>query len=135
MILALETCVKFWPVQTAGRSGKYSKYFNGPYSESGSAPSATTSSVLRELPKETLEGLAKGKSPDYLGVEKGSAIERIGEVIYVTPAMRIRQDKPSKLEDGSQQVRHHLHTSSMLSHTAQAIALTSRIPRKGLLCA
>jgi len=134
-ILALETCVKFWPVQTAGRSGKYSKYFNGPYSESGLTPSATTSSVLRELPKETLEGLAMGKSPDYLGVEKGSAIKRIGEVIYVTPAMRFREKKLSRQEDESQQVRHHLHTSLTLSHTAQAIALTLHIPRKGLLCA
>ena len=86
-ILALEICVRYWPVQTAGRSGKYPKYFNGPYSESGLTPSATASSVLRELPKDTLEGLAMGKNIDYFGVEKGTAIKRIGEDIYVTPAM------------------------------------------------
>lgn len=129
-ILALQTCVKYWPVQTEGRTGKYSKHFNGPCSESGLVPSATTSSVLRELPKETLEGLAKGESPEFLGVEKGSAIKRIGEVICETPAMRIRQQKL-----GSQKVRQQLHTAAILSHTAQAIALTSHIPRKGLLCA
>ena len=109
-ILALQTCVKYWPVQTEGRTGKYSKYFNGPYSESGLAPSATTSSVLRELPKETLEGLAMGKSPDCLGVEKGTAIEIIGEVIYMTLAMKLREKKLSRQKDESQQVRGHLHT-------------------------
>ena len=127
-ILALQTCVKYWPVQTEGRTGKYSKHFNGPCSESGLVPSATTSSVLRKLPKETLEGLAKGESPDFLGVKKGSAIKRIGEVICETQAMRIRQQKL-----GSQKVRQQLHTAAILSHTAQAIAL--HIPRRGLLCA
>ena len=107
---------------------KILKTLNGPCSESGLVPSATTSSVLRELPKETLEGLAKGESPEFLGVEKGSAIKRIGEVICETPEMRIRQQKL-----GSQKVRQQLHTAAILSHTAQAIAL--HIPRRGLLCA
>ena len=61
-ILALETCVRFWPVQTTGRSGQYSTYFNGPDSESGSTLSATASSVLRELRKETLDGLTMEKA-------------------------------------------------------------------------
>ena len=114
-------CVRCWPVQTKGRSGLYSNYFNGPDSGSGSTPSATANSVLRELPKETLDGLAMEKSPESLGVMKGNIIERVGEDIYVTPAMRFREKKLSRRKYISQQVRHPLNTSLTLSQSAQAI--------------
>ena len=82
-ILAFETFVRWWPVQGMGRSGQYSKYFNGPNSGSGSTYSATASMLLCELLKETLDGLAMGKSPDNQCVVKGTIIERVGEDIYM----------------------------------------------------
>ena len=57
-MLALETLVRYWPTHDKGRSGKYSRNFNGPNSGSDLAPVAAASRLLRKLPSPTLDALA-----------------------------------------------------------------------------
>ena len=66
--------------------------------------------LLCELPKEILDGLAMGEHPEILGVIKGNIIARVGEDMYVMPAMRLREKALPRGKDESQQVRHHLNT-------------------------
>ena len=105
--LALETLVRYWPTHTKGRSGKYSRHFNGPNSRSGSAPVATTSRFLCELLSTTLDALAMGKHPLNVGVIRGSKVKRVGMDIIVMPFMQMRDKKLSSRKDdhGLQQVR------------------------------
>ena len=98
-ILALETIMRWWPVQTMGRSGQYSKYVNEPNSRSGSAPAATASRLLCELPKPTLDVLAMKRYPENLGIVQELKISGVDEGICVSPCTRMREKgtvKPEK---------------------------------------
>ena len=107
---ALETFVRYWPIQTVGRSRKYSRNFNGSNSGSGSVPAATVNRLLRELPSPALDALVMGKHPENLEVIQGSKSLRVGADILVTPCMRVREKALSSRKDESQRVREHLHT-------------------------
>jgi hypothetical protein len=112
-ILALATFVRYWPIQTVGRSGKSSRNFNGPNSGSSSAPATTASRLLRELLSPTLYALAMGHHPMDTRVirVRRSKVERVDDDILVTLFMKIREKKLSsrKYDHVSQQVRKHLH--------------------------
>ena len=101
-ILALEKHVRYWSIPDRGnttphngRSGKYSRTFNGPNSGSGSALVAMTSRLLCELPSPTLDVLDAGKSLFKAGVIKGPEDKRFGMDIIVTSAMQMRDKKLS----------------------------------------
>ena len=108
---ALETFVRYWPIQTVGRSRKYSRNFNGSNSGSGSAPVTTARRLLRELPSPTLGALAMGQHPMDIGVIKGSQLVRVGKDILVTQFMKLLEKKLSSQKDDnmSQRAREHLH--------------------------
>ena len=111
-LLALETCVRYWPIHTKGCLGICSRNFNGPNSGSGSAPVTTSSRLLCELLSPTLDALAMRQRPVGVGVIRRLEVERVGKDILVTPSTKIREKKLSSWKDNhvSQQAREHLHT-------------------------
>ena len=111
-MLALASFVRYWPIQTVGRSKKYPRNFNGPNSGSGSAPVTTVGRLPRELLSPTLDAVAMGQHPMAIEVIRGSKVERVGKDILVTPFMKMRENKLSSWKDDhvSQQVREHMYT-------------------------